>query len=118
VPMVFDCQLERYNCAGLYFSSLSHLETLGLVQFNNIAGFRLTKRPKMIAVVYYQRPLELTFPKDLDNGLVVGKVLLTRAGHELARVCDCDPEDGFFDYVYDIWANQSLVPKREQGPTS
>jgi hypothetical protein len=97
VPLVFDAQVERYNRAGLYFSSLSHLETLGLIQFDNLVGFKLTHLPKTITAFYYNKPLELTLPKDVDNDLAVGRVLLTRAGYDLARVCDCTATAGFFE---------------------
>ena len=113
VPLVFDVQSEVYNRHGINFNSLGHLESLGLIQFNNIAGFQRLKLPKNITVFYYGKPAELTFPKDADNALELGEVLLTRAGHELAPVCASTPVGGFFDYVYDRWAGQSLLPKRE-----
>lgn len=118
VPLVFDVQLELYNRVELYFNSLSHLETLGLIQFNNLGGFQLQKLPKTLTVFYYDRPLELTLPNDAENVLAVGKVLLSRAGYDLARVCDCKASSGFFDFVYDRWADQNLVPKKEQGPAA
>lgn len=113
VPLVFDVQGEVYNRHRINFNSLSHLESLGLIQFNNIAGFQRLKLPKNVTVFYYGKPAALTFPKDADNALELGQVLLTRAGHELAPVCGSTPVDGFFDYVYDRWAGQSLVPKKE-----
>jgi hypothetical protein len=45
--------------------------------------------------------------------LKLGKVLLTRAGQQLAPVCGSTPIDEFFDFIYDRWAEHSLVPKRE-----
>lgn len=116
VPLVFDVQADIYNRLELTFNSLSHLETLGFIQFENIAGFKRLGLPKKTTAFYYQRPVELTFPNDADNALALGSVLLTRAGHELAPVCGSAPVDGFFDYVYDRWAMQSLVPKRETEP--
>ena len=112
-PLVYDFHDEVYNRHGIEFASLNHLESLGLIQFNDITGFRRVKVPKKATVFYYGRRVELTFPKDADNDLQLGKVLLTRAGQELAPVCRSTPVDGFFDYVYDRWAGQSLVPKRE-----
>ncbi|MGB6475217.1 MAG: DUF2806 domain-containing protein [Candidatus Sulfotelmatobacter sp.] len=118
VPLVFDVRQEIYGRSEVYFNLLSHLETLGLIQFENFAGFKFTKLPQKVTVYYYDAPLELTLPNEFDNDLAVGTVLLTRAGHDLARICGCQAADGFFDDVYDIWANRSLVPKREQGPAS
>jgi Protein of unknown function (DUF2806) len=112
VPLVFDVQDKIYNARGINFNSLSHLDSLGLIQFNNLAGFRRVGLPKRGAVWYYGTSLELTFPKDSDNDLALGQVLLTRAGQELARVCGSRSVDGFFDFVHERWARQSLVPLR------
>lgn len=113
VPLVFDVQGNIYNQQGINFNSLSHLESLGLVQFNNIGGFRWLKLPKNITVSYYGKLTNLTFPAESDNELQLGNVLLTRAGQQLAPVCGSTPVEGFYDFIYEKWANQSLVPKRE-----
>jgi hypothetical protein len=112
VPLVFDIQGDIYTRNNIDFSTLSHLESLGLVQFN-IAGFHQQRLPKSITVVYYGRPVNLTLPLDANNSLQLGKVLFTRAGHQLAPVCGSTQVEGFFDFVYERWAGESLVPKRE-----
>jgi hypothetical protein len=67
----------------------------------------------MIRVFYYRKPIDLTFPADSDNELPLGTVLLTRAGQQLAPVCGSVPVEGFLEFIYDRWAGQFLVPKRE-----
>ncbi|MEA4953641.1 hypothetical protein SDC9_59416 [bioreactor metagenome] len=112
VPLVFDVHQEIYSRHYINFNALSHLESLGLVHFNDLAGYRRMKLPKKITVSYYERPVELTFPKDTENDLSLGKVLLTQAGQELFPICGSKPIDEFFDFVYASWEEQSLVPKR------
>lgn len=116
VPLVFDVRSEVYNRRGINFNSLSHLETLGFIRFDNIAGFQRLMLPKSVTAWYYQQPVELTFPNDADNGLAVGTVLLTRAGQELALVCGSTPIYGFFDFVHERWQNQLLIPRSEVTP--
>lgn len=113
VPLVYDVQHEVYNRHRINFNTLGHLESLGFVQFDLLAGFRSVKLPKKLRVFYYHKSVELTFPNEGENELDLGHVLLTRAGQELARVCGSKPLDGFFDFVYDRWASRSLVSKRE-----
>lgn len=115
VPLIFNADDEIYNRHGIHFSSLIHLESIGLVQFNSLAGFNRTKLPKRFAVSYYGRVVELTLPQDSENELDLGKVLLTHAGHDLASVCGSSPVKGFFDFVYDRWAAQSYVPSKPTG---
>jgi hypothetical protein len=113
VPLVFDIQGDIYARNNINFGTLSHLESLGLIQFNSIAGLQRMRLPKTIAVFYNGRPVNLTFPSDANNSLQLGHVLFTRAGQQLAPVCGCTEVEGFFDFVYERWASESLVPKRE-----
>jgi len=113
VPLVFDEQGDIYNRQGINFNSLAHLESLGLVQFNSLGGFRRLKLPKSITVFYYGKLTNLTFPAESDNELQLGNVLLTRAGQQLASVCGSTPVEEFYDFIFDRWASQSLVLKRE-----
>lgn len=117
VPLVFDVQHDIYNRNGIHFNSIGHLETLGLVRFDNLAGFRRMRLPKKLGTYFYGRTVELTLPKDSDNNLEIGRVLLTQAGQELAQICGSKPAKEFFEFVYDRWANHGYVPKRttEQG---
>ncbi len=108
-PLIFDSQDEIYNSNGINFGSLSHLESLGLIQFNQIAGFKRLRLPKIFNVFYYGKPVELILPKDDNNELEVGLVLLTKAGQELAPVCGSTPIDVFFQFICEKWASQSLV---------
>ncbi len=113
VPLVFDVQDEIYNRYGINFVSLSHLESLGLIQFDNLSGFQRLGLPKKFHVFYYGKTVELTMPKEADNNFDLGKVLLTKAGRELAPICSSQPIEGFFDFVYNKWAKQSYVSKNE-----
>ena len=116
VPLIFDVQEEIYNRRGINFNSLSHLESIGLVQFHNLAGFKLLKLPKIIGAYYYGRLLHLNLPKDGDNELDIGKVLLTRIGEELAPICGSKPVDGFWEYVMDRWKKYLPKPVTEKRP--
>lgn len=114
IPMVYDCDKEIYTHLGINFNTLGHLESLGLIRFDNLIEFRTIRLPRSINVSYYGKTVVLTFHNESDNQLVVGRVLLTRAGEELSRVCGSKPVEGFFDFVYQRWAKQNLVPKRDE----
>ena len=102
-PLIFDVQADIYNRHGINFNTLSHLETIGLIQFNNVADFQRLKLPRSITVYYYSKPLRLDMPKDTDNELNLGKAILTRIGQELAPICGSTPVDGFYEYVKEQW---------------
>ena len=118
VALVFDSEAEIYSRKGIDFKALSHLDNIGLVQFNNIAEFTLRKLPKRIVLHYLGRPLHLNLPKDADNELCIGRVLLTRIGQELAPICRSKPVRGFWEYVRDNWRNYLPEPVTEKRSAS
>ena len=113
VPLVFDVEAEIYNKYGINFNSLSHLESIGLVQFDSVASLVQRNLSKKFAVFYYGNPLTLEMPNDTGNQLKIGKVLLTKIGQELVPICGSRPVEGFRDYVMDQW--KQYLPKPKSG---
>ena len=113
LPLVLDIQHEIYNGCGINFQSLGQLEVLGLVHFDDLSGFQLQNLPKRLIAFYGDRQVQLTLPKDSENELVLGKVLLTQSGLELLRVVRSSVVEGFFEYVSSKWASESLVPPHQ-----
>ena len=111
VPLVFDEQAEIYNQQGINFGSLKHLEDIGLVQFSDIAEFGQRGLPKRFDAYYYGRWLRLEMHRETDNNLIIGKILFTKIGQELAPISGSKPVDGFYDYVMDRW--KQYLPKVE-----
>jgi len=103
-PLIFDFEDQIYIDNGLDFSTLNHLDSIGLIQFGHITGFIRKGLPKTYSVFYCGKELILTLEKDSENQLPIGKVLLTSVGEELATVCKVSGIDGFEDYVKEKWA--------------
>jgi hypothetical protein len=110
-PIIFDAQAPIYNDKGINFGTLSHLDSIGLIQFNNLSGFSRQGLPKTFAVSYCGQPLSLVMKNEKDNKLNFGKVLLTQVGRELASVCQAQGVDGFVDYVKEQW--KEFLPENE-----
>jgi hypothetical protein len=115
VPLVFDVQGDIYNRNGVNFGTLTHLESIGLIQFDNLAGFVRHKIPKRFVVHYYERPFYLEMANDADNALELGRTLLTKTGAELAPICGSQPVDGFWEYMQDRWKQYLPKEETEQG---
>jgi len=111
IPLVFEVEDEIYARHDVTFNTLTHLDSLGLIQFNGLATFSRKSLPKQFVVLYYGDAVELTMPKEKDNQLTLGHVLFTQAGHELAQICNSRPIPEFFDYVQARWIEQNLVRK-------
>src|SRR5205814_1744582 len=52
VPLVFDSTAAIYERHGIDFPALIHLESIGLIQFNSLAGFKLYRLTKKFSVSY------------------------------------------------------------------
>jgi hypothetical protein len=103
VPMIFEVQDEIYNKQAITFNTLCHLESIGLAQFDNLAGYLRLSLPKRFQVSYFGKHIVLEMPNEIGNSMSIGKALLTKVGEELARICGGHQVEGFFDYVCEKW---------------
>ena len=111
IPLVFGEIAEIYARHDVSNDSLQHLDSVGLIHFGSLTGFKIEKLTKRFAVEYYGRKLILELPKDANNEIDVGKTRLTRVGRELAQICGSQPVEGFWEYVKDHW--KKYLPKPE-----
>jgi hypothetical protein len=112
--LVFDTNADIYRRNGITFDSLAQLETFGLIRYDS-APFGRINLGKHFTVFYYGNPIDLKFPDGVER-LSIGATLLTQSGRELAPICGSTPVEGFFDYVYDRWAGEGLVPWHDPTP--
>ena len=112
-PLVFDTQHEIYTRHGINFGSIVQLEHLGLITTVGMIGYRAIRLPQRAVASYGDRQIVLSLPKHSDNELDVGKVILTKSGFELLRVISHTQIEGFYEYMYDKWASESLVAPRK-----
>lgn len=111
VPMVFDPRADIYTKNGIDFGAISHLQSIGLIQFEALSEYGRIELPKRISVHYYGRQLRLDLPKEAGNELQIGHVILTKIGQELGPICNSKPVEGFWEYVEDRW--KQYLPKTE-----
>ncbi|MDD5587216.1 MAG: DUF2806 domain-containing protein [Alphaproteobacteria bacterium] len=109
-PVVFYKDGALYEKEGIEFSTLAHLDSIGLINFNQsgLGGFAKKKLPKYFTIFYYGRSITIEFSAD-DNSLDVGQVLFTQAGSELASICGSSASDEYFEWVLEKWFNKGLI---------
>jgi len=117
-PLIFDVQDDIYKKCGVNFGTLTHLDSIGLIQYNSLSGFVRIGQPDTsnFAVLYYGKPLELTIATKKEKQLDIGHVLLTSVGMELATVCIAQSVPEFYEYVKDKW--KSYLPDMKNGDES
>jgi hypothetical protein len=99
--MIDDIQNNIYSKNGIDFSSLSHLEDMGLIKFNTLSGFKRMGFPKHIGILYYGNLVQIEFNKETDNDIEIGKVLLTNVGLELSKIVNAQMDNEYFEYMKD-----------------
>jgi len=109
IPLIYNENDPIYREHGIDFATLEHLDDIGLISFSPISGYSRMGFLKHICISYYGMPINIEFPSEEDNELAVGRIFLTRAGQELAPICDPKPVPGFLDYVLSRWRDQTLV---------
>ena len=115
IPLIFDTKAEIYLDQGITFDSLSHLDSIGLIQFMGIGNYTREGLPKKFAVHYYETLMYLEMP-DSKKYLEVGGARLTQIGQELAPISGSRPVDGFRDYVKEKWKEYSPKDNRGSNP--
>jgi len=109
VIVIFDVMENIYNDYGINFNSLTHLENIGLLNYDNLTGFVRTKLPQKIQMYYYGKSFFIEFPNEKNNTLNIGKILLSNSGQELAEICGSKKNDSIFEYTTNKWREMNLV---------
>lgn len=107
--LIFKHDDEIYTNLGINFSTLSHLEDIGLIKFASLAGFARKGFDKYMQVFYYGTPITIEFRNDDNNSIDIGQVMLTKIGEELAPISKPSPQNDFFDYIIQKWHNNGFV---------
>ena len=109
VPLVYDIKHDVYKKQGIDFSSLKHLDSLGLISFESLAGYSSEIAAKHANISYYEKSVLLEFPSETNNRFDLGHVILTSIGGELAPICGSIENPEFYEYITDKWRKESLL---------
>jgi len=109
IPLIFDTQAGIYNHKNINFETLTHLDSIGLLQFNDYTGFKIRETQQTLKASYCGRTFSATMQNKNDQNLDVGKVMLTQVGIELAGICKITEIDGFVDYVKEQWSKKTFL---------
>lgn len=106
--LIFDETDEIYTKNGINFSSLKHLDSIGLISFESTTGYRRLGFGKNTYILYFGIPILAEFTNEKDNEIQMGKVLFTQAGIELLSVCGAKQNEEFYNYAIDKLAKQNI----------
>jgi hypothetical protein len=105
--LIFDVDAAIYQKLGLTFHKLRHLESLGLIHYEN-SGFQTVRLKRPVRFTYHKTSVVCS-PLNAGDVLQLGGALLTETGNELLRLCDDQPLEGFFDYLVQEWEGADIT---------
>lgn len=122
LPFMLDHQAEIYNKQGINFGSLNHLDSLGLIKFQSVAGFLLQSLPKNVTLIYFGIPVVFTLKQEQGNKLEIGNVMLTQVGQQLAPICGAKFNPEFLAYLSEHYKKKGIevgttIPNKASNPT-
>ena len=109
IPIVMEPENEIYTRESINSSTLQHLDDIGLISFKPISVNSRTGYGKYAKILYFERPTVIEFPKNKDNVLDIGKVILTRIGQELAPISGAEMNQDFYEYVIERWFKLGFI---------
>lgn len=117
-PLIYEIDNEIYKKQGITFTSLKHLDAIGLISFESVSGYARTGFPKYGHAFYYGVPTAIEFPSDANNRMNIGHAMLTSTGRELVAISGSPVNQEFYEYVIGKWFSDGLVlssvmPRRE-----
>jgi len=107
-PVIPELGNKIFSKSDINFSTLSHLDDIGLIKFNSITGFTFQNVRKYSTVRYAGVDLVMELP-DARSDVEIGPCMFTKAGRELASVCEIRPDNGYLDYIIGTFANRSII---------
>jgi len=113
IPLVYDVRNKVYADHGINFGTLSHLESISLIHFDNLRGFLLTGLEQKGLLDYFGERVWIEFPNPENYELQVGKVLFTQAGEQLGPICGAERRDGFVEYIIERWKSLGYKIERQ-----
>jgi hypothetical protein len=109
VPFIDDIDNDIFVKNGVTFLELKHLDDIGLIRFDYLAGFIRKDLPQKFSILYYGQVVNLEFTSGMPAQISLGKVLLSKSGQELAPICGSRPVQGFKQYVMERWRQKGFI---------
>jgi hypothetical protein len=108
VPIIFDLNDEPVKRSQLTFSVLTHLTSIGLIEFNGIGGFAVNPDDEKSTVRVSFNGVKYKLTRGpYSESLPIGKVLFTASGAELAKIAGGSPIDEVRESTLQRWLDAS-----------
>lgn len=106
--LILDVSADIYTKSEINFTSLKHLDSIGLISFESLSGYKRLGFGKQQTIFYFGIPTLAEFANEKDNEMQIGNAIFTQAGKELLTICGATRNQEFYDYVIEKLSNQNI----------
>jgi hypothetical protein len=104
-PLVFDTNAKIYQEKDINFSSINHLESIGLITQMNGLNYAKKGMQSEFTVKYFDKTIKVKL-KENEKKITIGRVLLTDIGRELSAICGTEQINQFPAYLKTNWGSR------------
>lgn len=105
VPIIPDADAPKLFEVGLHFSGLTHLASIGLIEFSTVAGFGIRENLKEITVSYCGEHHQLKSAGGTDRRFSIGQTMFTAVGAELFKISGAEGDEAYKKMALNYWSN-------------
>lgn len=106
-PYIMDFNAKIYMDSGIDFNALLHLEAIGLITFQSVAGYANFINKPTFTCHYFETPLNFKATSEAKE-YRVGHVVFKRIGLELEKISGAIPNDQFLPYLKTEFLKQKI----------
>lgn len=111
-PYIKDIENDIYNKNDIKFKDLEQLDSIGLITFNNVAGYKITDpsvRGGHFDLSYDDTYITVAVTDGAITSMPTGRVSYTQQGLELLKICYATPIKGFKEYIIKTYKEAGLI---------
>lgn len=103
-PMIFDFEHQIYAKRSINFQTLSHLDSIGLIQFHSVTGVEFKpKRGVLSQFAYFNECLWFYLDPTRQGPVPLGKVTFSDAGLQLSKIAGAEKDIDFLPILAEQW---------------
>jgi len=105
VPVILDYRAPHIIAADLHFAALTHLTSIGLIEYNAM-GYKIEDPLTEIAPLYYDAAVPLKSDGEQARIFKLGHVVLTAVGQELLKIANAEGNDACRKATLEKWSQE------------
>lgn len=115
VPIIHNHDAPLLTNNGINFARLTHLTSIGLIEFNTLTGYVIGKPLKEIKISYCDKNYQMKHVGDAEAKFSLGHTIFTAVGQELLKVANSPGNEEYRKAALEEWNKMGWKEEGEPG---